>query len=97
MPATSRLSPAARCRSSVVEHSLGKGEVVCSIHTGSTIRKTEKMKFALGVAVEPKKNRQSKATSPNTHEVYPDYGLLKDGSGARLSAASPVLHVCGEA
>jgi hypothetical protein len=24
------------CRSSVVEHSLGKGEVVCSIHTGST-------------------------------------------------------------
>src|SRR5262249_39647126 len=26
----------ARCRSSVVEHSLGKGEVVCSIHTGST-------------------------------------------------------------
>jgi hypothetical protein len=25
-----------RCRSSVVEHSLGKGEVVCSIHTGST-------------------------------------------------------------
>ena len=25
------------CRSSVVEHSLGKGEVVCSIHTGSTI------------------------------------------------------------
>ena len=28
-----------RCRSSVVEHPLGKGEVVCSIHTGST-RKT---------------------------------------------------------
>src|SRR5471030_295464 len=27
----------ARCRSSVVENSLGKGEVVCSIHTGSTI------------------------------------------------------------
>jgi hypothetical protein len=26
-----------RCRSSVVEHPLGKGEVVCSIHTGSTI------------------------------------------------------------
>jgi hypothetical protein len=26
------------CRSSVVEHSLGKGEVVCSIHTGSTSR-----------------------------------------------------------
>src|SRR6185312_7490176 len=25
-----------RCRSSVVEHPLGKGEVVCSIHTGST-------------------------------------------------------------
>jgi hypothetical protein len=28
----------ASCRSSVVEHSLGKGEVVCSIHTGSTNR-----------------------------------------------------------
>jgi hypothetical protein len=27
----------ARCRSSVVEHSLGKGEVVSSILTGSTI------------------------------------------------------------
>jgi hypothetical protein len=26
----------ARCRSSVVEHSLGKGEVVSSILTGST-------------------------------------------------------------
>jgi len=26
------------CRSSVVEHSLGKGEVVCSIHTGSTMQ-----------------------------------------------------------
>src|SRR4029079_18356677 len=29
--------PARRCRSSVVEHSLGKGEVVSSILTGSTI------------------------------------------------------------
>jgi integrase len=29
------------CRSSVVEHSLGKGEVVCSIHTGSTTVSTE--------------------------------------------------------
>jgi integrase len=29
------------CRSSVVEHSLGKGEVVCSIHTGSTRLNTE--------------------------------------------------------
>ena len=29
--------PGARCRSSVVEHSLGKGEVVSSILTGSTI------------------------------------------------------------
>ena len=28
--------PARRCRSSVVEHSLGKGEVVSSILTGST-------------------------------------------------------------
>ena len=27
----------ARCRSSVVEHPLGKGEVECSIHSGSTI------------------------------------------------------------
>jgi hypothetical protein len=27
-----------RCRSSVVEHSLGKGEVVSSILTGSTIK-----------------------------------------------------------
>ena len=25
------------CRSSVVEHPLGKGEVECSIHSGSTI------------------------------------------------------------
>ena len=30
------LHPARRCRSSVVEHSLGKGEVVSSILTGST-------------------------------------------------------------
>lgn len=29
-----------RCRSSVVEHPLGKGEVVCSIHTGSTTHST---------------------------------------------------------
>ena len=27
-----------RCRSSVVEHPLGKGEVECSIHSGSTTR-----------------------------------------------------------
>src|SRR5262249_11820056 len=34
-----RFSPAAgRCRSSVVEHPLGKGEVVSSILTGSTIK-----------------------------------------------------------
>ena len=31
--------PARRCRSSVVEHSLGKGEVVSSILTGSTMKK----------------------------------------------------------
>jgi hypothetical protein len=30
------------CRSSVVEHSLGKGEVVCSIHTGSTSKNSLK-------------------------------------------------------
>ena len=30
------IAPARRCRSSVVEHSLGKGEVVSSILTGST-------------------------------------------------------------
>src|SRR5262249_37258522 len=30
------------CRSSVVEHSLGKGEVVCSIHTGSTSKNPRK-------------------------------------------------------
>ena len=29
-----------RCRSSVVEHPLGKGEVECSIHSGSTISAT---------------------------------------------------------
>ena len=32
----SSIHPARRCRSSVVEHSLGKGEVVSSILTGST-------------------------------------------------------------
>src|ERR1700722_7059326 len=32
-----RVSPPAGCRSSVVEHPLGKGEVVSSILTGSTI------------------------------------------------------------
>jgi hypothetical protein len=31
------ISTARRCRSSVVEHPLGKGEVVSSILTGSTI------------------------------------------------------------
>src|SRR5215475_15496217 len=31
--------PARRCRSSVVEHPLGKGEVVSSILTGSTTKK----------------------------------------------------------
>jgi hypothetical protein len=32
--------PARRCRSSVVEHPLGKGEVVSSILTGSTTKKS---------------------------------------------------------
>src|SRR5215469_2294769 len=40
----------ARCRSSVVEHSLGKGEVVCSIHTGSTT-KTKQIKCFSGGAL----------------------------------------------
>jgi len=34
------------CRSSVVEHSLGKGEVVCSIHTGSTTKPQEIWAFS---------------------------------------------------
>ena len=39
-PHSLRISqPARRCRSSVVEHSLGKGEVVSSILTGSTMKK----------------------------------------------------------
>src|SRR3974390_3933867 len=29
------------CRSSVVEHPLGKGEVECSIHSGSTMKPAE--------------------------------------------------------
>src|SRR6202034_1371201 len=47
-PAAAPLFPARRCRSSVVEHSLGKGEVESSILSGSTIRqKAALMRYEL--------------------------------------------------
>ncbi len=42
-----------RCRSSVVEHSLGKGEVVSSILTGSTIRFAQWTEAHPGLATRP--------------------------------------------
>ena len=50
---------ARRCRSSVVEHSLGKGEAVSSILTGSTITslKTLKTRFARASRSSSKTNR----------------------------------------
>jgi hypothetical protein len=44
----SLLPPASRCRSSVVEHPLGKGEVVSSILTGSTSRLNGHLDFRPG-------------------------------------------------
>ena len=41
-PHRSDFSAARRCRSSVVEHPLGKGEVVSSILTGSTTKRPGK-------------------------------------------------------
>ncbi len=58
------LLPASRCRSSVVEHPLGKGEVVSSILTGSTDK--------MGVSqFAPLQNHaeQSKNLRADTHQI----------------------------
>ena len=47
-----------RCRSSVVEHPLGKGEVVSSILTGST-RHTPMRLFVLAIAVTAQTERRT--------------------------------------
>src|SRR6185295_5894623 len=45
------------CRSSVVEHSLGKGEVESSIPSGSTIFASENGRFALALSLLPSDRR----------------------------------------
>ena len=58
-------SLARRCRSSVVEHPLGKGEVECSIHSGSTKKiTTNKGFFARALPSLPSNQREQSGFPP---------------------------------
>ena len=57
----------ARCRSSVVEHSLGKGEVVCSIHTGSTSPDTC---VSSGISGGPRPRGALRREQTREHEIW---------------------------
>src|SRR5215510_11111367 len=56
LPHRSILHPPRRCRSSVVEHPLGKGEVVSSILTGST----SKMRLSQNITVQIRAEQSAK-------------------------------------
>src|SRR4029079_5948261 len=60
-----------RCRSSVVEHPLGKGEVVCSIHTGSTINRSLSSIASNPTLVRRAKERQTSIAPILDSSTYP--------------------------
>ena len=69
----SSIHPARRCRSSVVEHSLGKGEVVSSILTGSTTKSPINRGFLhvrKDVALQNRAEQNAKRRA-ETHQIRP--------------------------
>jgi hypothetical protein len=70
IPPPSALLQSSRCRSSVVEHSLGKGEVVSSILTGSTIVLT-----ALSRCARVAKSRSDEPTHRAPNIGQPEFAL----------------------
>jgi hypothetical protein len=63
--------PARRCRSSVVEHSLGKGEVVSSILTGSTRKSPINKGLSHTREKRARQNRAEQSTTrrTKTHQI----------------------------
>src|SRR5262245_40042974 len=75
--------PARRCRSSVVEHPLGKGEVVSSILTGSTTKPFQNRAFVGEHSPLPRVSHANKPCFP-----YQNWG---ETGGIRSSAVPSVI------
>src|SRR4051794_36134158 len=87
--------PPARCRSSVVEHSLGKGEVDSSILSGSTSKKAcaAVTSYYLTVSARPAGTRSEYTHGPSharTLEAARDRNLLspRTRAGRRAGAST---------
>ncbi len=96
-PAGGQFSPPSRCcRSSVVEHSLGKGEVVSSILPGSTIYDATQP-----IAAAIKARRHGVSRLSRSHSFHPDRAGARGGrndagrSGPHLPDAQPAANGSG--
>ena len=91
------LNSRACCRSSVVEHSIGNGEVDSSILSGSTIRLAARQQVASVIAGGPRRRAERQGDRPEFEcggygENRSDHESMEQGQPLHSSRASPNGH-----
>ena len=79
------------CRSSVVEHSLGKGEVESSIPSGSTILKAQKFREVRDATPSRPEVRRIKGSNLINRDSY--WGLVRRSPGCAAIDTRPVVKI----